>query len=145
MHESKDRCYICRSTKYLQKQCRYLLKKTGEIRIRYMCRKCNTARCMLYRKTANGNQKMREAVARSIKKYPEKQNARIKLNNAISLGKIERPRHCSVCKTKTKIQAHHSDYAQPFDVVWCCRNCHREIDKFSFLSTVAFSVFQSNL
>lgn len=47
------------------------------------------------------------------------------LNNAITAGRVIRPTSCSRCGgSDTKINGHHHDYTQPFDVVWLCYSCH---------------------
>lgn len=53
-----------------------------------------------------------------------------KLNYALRVGKIIKPEKCSICGCyKEKIQAHHRDYSEPLEVVWCCQTCHSELDK----------------
>ena len=51
---------------------------------------------------------------------------------ALKTGKIDKPEVCSVCGKpigKDKIQGHHRDYSKPFEVVWCCQDCHVDLDK----------------
>lgn len=38
---------------------------------------------------------------------------------------------CKVCGTNENIEAHHEDYTKPLDVIWLCRNHHREHHKTS--------------
>lgn len=33
---------------------------------------------------------------------------------------------CSVCGTNNKIEAHHSDYNKPYDIIWFCSLRHKE-------------------
>jgi hypothetical protein len=104
-------------------------KKT---RLGFACRDCNLKRLKKWMK--NNPRGMSEIVARSIKKYPEKQRARAKLNNAIKLGKIKRPKKCSDCGTKdVPIHAHHDNYDNPFEVKWLCRLCHCKLHKLEKL------------
>jgi len=59
---------------------------------------------------------------------PEKNRARRILAYNIRKGYITKPSICIVCKEESEhIQAHHSDYSKPLDVVWCCPQCHRDI------------------
>jgi len=52
---------------------------------------------------------------------------------ALKDGTLTRPSLCSACgkdpgvglRGRTKIHAHHTDYARPMDVVWLCGSCHR--------------------
>lgn len=70
-------------------------------------------------------------MARSRKKYiianPEKHQAHIILNNAITSGKIAR-KPCEKCG-ETKTEGHHEDYSKPLEVIWLCRKCHCHIHK----------------
>lgn len=61
------------------------------------------------------------------KKWPQKWNARSKINYAIRSGKLKRE-PCEVCGT-VKVEAHHVDYEKPFEIVWLCRKHHIEADK----------------
>jgi hypothetical protein len=68
-------------------------------------------------------------VYKSIKKHSGKQNARTILNQNVRRGKIIRPEVCPICEENPKVEGHHTDYSKPLDVVWCCRNCHRLLDR----------------
>ena len=61
------------------------------------------------------------------KNNPEKKKAHQLLNDAVRAGKIIKPEHCSECKKKRKVEAHHEDYDKPYDVDWLCRECHNLI------------------
>lgn len=95
--------------------------------ISYYCRECSTERMKRYRATSTGKQKMREVVARSIKKHQYKQDARVILNNAVRIGALERPKQCLECKLEKKVEGHHEDYSKPLSVVWLCRQCHSNL------------------
>lgn len=47
---------------------------------------------------------------------------------AIKNGKLVRPTTCQQCGGSSKIEASHSDYSKPLDVVWLCIKCHRIFD-----------------
>jgi len=47
-----------------------------------------------------------------------------RLRGAVRRGRIARPKVCVDCGGCGKIEAHHRDYAKPFDVVWLCQGCH---------------------
>lgn len=68
--------------------------------------------------------KTKEYIEKYNKKYPEKINARQKLHYAVKVGKIIKPLKCEDCKKIIKIEAHHTDYSKPLEVVWLCRQCH---------------------
>ena len=53
--------------------------------------------------------------------------ARAAVIKAIKEGKLTKPDRCSICKTKTKIYAHHHNgYERKFwlDIEWVCQSCH---------------------
>ena len=64
---------------------------------------------------------------RSRQKYPEKYKARTKVGNDLRLGKLKRPDSCSVCGSSAKLEAHHTDYSKPLELVWTCTPCHKKI------------------
>ena len=55
---------------------------------------------------------------------PEARLAHKRIHNATKSGRMVRPPKCSACDKSAKIEAHHSDYARPYDVVWLCPPCH---------------------
>lgn len=121
----KNKCEHCKSKKDLQKNG----KSYNGLNIRWLCRKCNTARIRKYRSTEEGRRKSYEASLRSIKKFPERQRARVKVNQALYAGKIIKPKKCTRCKKGRKLEGHHSDYTKPLKVKWVCRPCHSILDK----------------
>lgn len=57
---------------------------------------------------------------------PEKDKAHKLVEKAIVSGKLIVPDFCSVCNSTKKLDAHHEDYSKPLDVVWICRQCHKD-------------------
>ena len=58
------------------------------------------------------------------------------LEQAVEDGKAEKKTRCEKCgyegtfkDGRTAIQAHHSDYNKPLDVIWLCQKCHHEWHK----------------
>lgn len=51
------------------------------------------------------------------------------VTRALLTGELVRPGVCELCGEppvgKSKIEAHHADYAKPLVVLWVCRKCHR--------------------
>jgi len=82
-----------------------------------------------YRATEKGRVAMRKANAQHRIDNPDKAIARHAIQNAIRDGKIMRPTTCSVCGCVRKVESHHPDYTKPFEVVWVCRPCHRDIHR----------------
>lgn len=110
------KCPQCKSNKGLIKN--GLSRKGIQ---RFICNTCNTERVREYRGTPEGAMKIRQAVARSIKKHWGKHLARMKLYRAIKAGKV-RKENCKLCG-KTA-EAHHTDYSKALSVVWLCRTHH---------------------
>lgn len=50
--------------------------------------------------------------------------ARVKAQNAVRAGKLER-QPCQTCGTKRRLEMHHADYSKPLEVVWLCFRHHR--------------------
>ncbi len=47
---------------------------------------------------------------------------------AEQLGLIERPRGCTWCHRRARLQRHHWDYTEPLNVTFLCRDCHAIAD-----------------
>lgn len=68
---------------------------------------------------------------KACKKNPTGVNARRCVEYALAAGRLKRPRTCSGCGCDDKdhrIEAHHSDYSKPLNVIWLCTPCHRQMD-----------------
>lgn len=48
--------------------------------------------------------------------------------HAVKAGTLVRPGTCSKCGCSGKIEAAHSDYTKPLEVIWLCQPCHRKWD-----------------
>lgn len=66
----------------------------------------------------------------------KKERAHNLVEKAIKRGILTNPQVCSTCKNtytfkdgRTAIQAHHSDYDKPLDVIWLCQKCHHKWHK----------------
>lgn len=120
LEKNKSFCYYCK------KKSRKLHKLNNWY---YCCRRCNRIRLKIYGKTLSGKKARNRASKKAIKKYPEKQNARYKVRDALLLGHLVKPIICEKCKCKKKVQAHHEDYTKPLKVNWLCSGCHADIHK----------------
>lgn len=76
-----------------------------------------------YRK--NNPEKVNEYQRKYRKNNPIKRKAQKAVSYAIQKGRLFRPENCSVCHNHSNIDAHHSDYAKPLDVIWMCGRCHK--------------------
>lgn len=58
------------------------------------------------------------------------------VTRAIKNGKLIRPEKCCICARIEKLNAHHSDYSKPIDVIWVCVPCHRKLHSKFFKCNV---------
>ncbi len=77
-----------------------------------------------YAQTEQGKQKHSEAVERWAAAHPDRNGAKIIVNNAVRDGRLTPWPVCSVPSCCAKPEAHHPDYSKPLDVVWLCRKHH---------------------
>lgn len=47
---------------------------------------------------------------------------------AIRNGSLSRGTVCAFCESDQNIEAAHTDYGKPLEVLWLCRKCHRQWD-----------------
>jgi len=91
-----------------------------------------------YRKKANirakewyrKNKDRRREYEKEYAKRPErikKNKCRRETKNAILNGRIKVETTCLLCGCgETKLEVHHLNYDDPYDVVWLCKACHRK-------------------
>lgn len=58
-------------------------------------------------------------------RHPKKTAAHMAVRNALRSGHLKR-KSCEKCGA-AKAEAHHENYEVPLDVIWVCRECHRDI------------------
>jgi len=56
---------------------------------------------------------------------------------AESLGLIERPRCCTWCRRRQRLQRHHWDYLDPLNVTFLCPDCHAIADGMVYRQAIA--------
>ena len=59
-------------------------------------------------------------------KFPEKYQARQAVQNAVRLGKLNKPKNCLDCGLEKRLSGHHEDYSKQLEVVWLCAKCHEQ-------------------
>ena len=115
---------FCRYCKKAKEDVGRLMKSSKRKTHTYICRGCNADKAKIYRNTEKGAKIMYEKNKRIRKKHPEKTRARTYLNTYLKRGKIQKqPCACG----ETKVDAHHSDYSKPLDVIWLCRQHHADL------------------
>jgi len=75
----------------------------------------------------NARMRCRYDLVKSSLGFREKQKAQRLFYKAVKNKEIIRPANCSICDAEKKLDGHHSDYSKPYDVIWCCRMCHKQI------------------
>ena len=131
------RCSICKEEKELNE---FNKRKGSKDGLQKECRICqkqyyqrNKEKIKAYKNQyyLRNKERRREYSKEYNKDYhrrnPEKYKARQKLNKAVQRGKIHKPLYCSSCDSDKHLEAHHTDYSKPLEVMWLCRTCHREL------------------
>lgn len=95
-------------------------------------RKENINKVRAYDRMRGGTQKRIDANTKRTREYrvkfPLKYKAITAVNNAISDGRLIKPKVCSLCLLEGRqIEGHHNDYSEPLDVVWLCSACHKKM------------------
>lgn len=65
---------------------------------------------------------------RRTEQQARKLRARSLVKIAVDSGILRRPTTCAACANSKQIQAHHTDYNNPLEVVWLCKKCHSLAD-----------------
>jgi len=78
----------------------------------------------------NWNKRNRGICSKNIKAWKSKNKDKVKAHDkikyAIKKGNLKAPKYCEHCGLIEKLQAHHSDYSKPLDVIWLCVLCHNK-------------------
>lgn len=88
-------------------------------------------RSKIYKYQAENPTKVLASRLKTCERNPTHYNANKALVQALIVGQVRKPDHCSICGCSSdehRIEAHHEDYSKPLDVVWCCTPCHRALD-----------------
>ena len=59
-------------------------------------------------------------------KYPDRYETSKIVASARRLGKMI-PQPCAKCNSTKNIDGHHLDYSKPLEVIWLCRQCHKDL------------------
>ena len=93
------------------------------------CKKAHKEAQRKYKQSKKGRATQQRKDVKYRVAYPEKIKARHVVSHAIRDGKLKRPSICEFCKEKRFVHGHHEDYSKPLDVVWLCRECHKELHR----------------
>lgn len=79
-----------------------------------------------YRQTPAGKRAQRKGVKIYRGKHPERVFAHKEVRNALRNGTLTK-QPCQFCG-RIKVEAHHPDYSKPLEVIWACREHHKEME-----------------
>ena len=129
------KCRVCEKVKPISEF--YLHSK---FKYQSDCKDCQKYRMKLYNRTDKrkeynklGNKKWQKtekykAYYKKRREDPEnvfKAVARCATTRAIKKGLLTKM-PCEVCGSEKRIQAHHTDYSKPLEIVWLCSICHKK-------------------
>lgn len=89
------------------------------------CRDCSRAKDHFREQRPARREWRRSYQRRYVGRNPEKHRAHFLVWCAVKDGRLERL-PCAICGAK-RVDAHHTDYSKPLDVVWLCRDHHRMV------------------
>lgn len=138
------KCSRCKKEKPLQE---FHFYQSGESKGKPLahCKECENARTTKWRNNNKERarflrkrwaEKNRDKLSAYQIEYKKRNAEKIKahsiVNNAIRCGEIQKPDTCSACGKIRVVNAHHSDYSKPLDIIWLCVQCHINIHKEVF-------------
>ncbi len=85
-----------------------------------------------YRETTSHRRALKKTYQKHWReRWPEKYRAHTLLGYAVRSGHIQK-HSCSQCGSNVHVEGHHFDYNQPLNVIWLCRDCHKNTHKKEF-------------
>ena len=79
------------------------------------------------------NPELKKKYMTQKKEWAEKNKIKVsaqrKVQRAVRMGLIKKPKFCERCGSDKLIQGHHHDYTKPLDVIWLCYKCHQQEHK----------------
>ena len=65
---------------------------------------------------------------------------RMDTKKAIDCGIIKKPKKCSSCGIRRKLDVHHLDYKDHLNVIWFCKKCHHRWHKENVCLSIEISL-----
>lgn len=119
MMKLKSKCLRCRKFKVLSEFYKDAARTVG---VQGYCKLCDHEYRREWDRANPEKRNKHRAVQRQRRLIAHRANKRI--SNAVSRGKIHKPRHCEICGKQDKLDGHHTDYDRWAAVQWLCRTCH---------------------
>ena len=95
---------------------------------RYDVRENRKTKVEYYNAYDRRRSKNKERIAKMVAAVPDDvRKARFAVHNATARGKLKKL-PCEACGSE-KVEAHHTDYSKPLDVMWLCRKHHADIHR----------------
>lgn len=124
--EEVKRCFKCGRIKPLSEFYAHKQMRDGRLN---KCKEC-TRRDTRERRSCHPDKELETRLS-ACARNPTRKNAYMAVDAAVRAGVISRPDRCMGCgcsDTEHRIEAHHSDYSKPLEVIWLCTPCHRAMD-----------------
>lgn len=124
--EEVKQCFKCGRIKPLSEFYAHKQMRDGHLN---KCKEC-TKREIRERRASHPDRELDTRLSACARK-PTRKNAYMAVDAAIRAGVISRPDRCMGCgcpDTEHRVEAHHSDYSKPLEVIWLCTPCHRAMD-----------------
>lgn len=117
---------LCPKCKVCKRTVDFYLDRNEACGLSGWCKECQKAKNKTPKARALSLARYRKRMENPLEH--QKMCARSELRRVVRLGRIIKPIACS-CGSSGKIQAHHNDYSKPYEVVWACPPCHKEIHR----------------
>ncbi len=115
---------LCSSCQREQATTEFGIRRRALDGLQVWCRDCMREYQRVFARNHRDPKKHREAAARYRMRNRHKVLAQSKVKAAMKSGRIAVPLWCQQCHCVTQLEAHHSDYSKPLDVLWLCTTCH---------------------
>jgi hypothetical protein len=120
--KGKKWCWMCRRRLPVEE---FSFSRSNYDGLSSHCRECGKAYKLQHYEQYYGEYYERTRQYRREK--PERYRCYWIVQEAIKNGDLVRPGMCSKCGKRDDIVAHHDDYNRPFDIVWLCVSCDRQL------------------
>lgn len=115
---------VCRSCK---KEDATIYRRKNINKVRAYDRSRGNRQTPEYRKTSSYKESRKKSEFKWRKENPHKINAHSLVAKAIKAKTLTK-KPCQNCGN-VKVEAHHTDYSRPLDVIWLCDKHHKEVHK----------------
>lgn len=90
------------------------------------CLQCKREHLRAYYQTDRYKEWMREYGKKRYQKDKARNLVRAKTRSYVKTGLLVKPEVCENCQENIRLEAHHTDYDKPLEVMWLCNLCHKQ-------------------